>query len=168
MKFVLVFSGLVLAVVSINNDLEISQVPPAPNYNDRKSQLCFNRQESIEIQNLRSMTSAALAKANFYEEKANKSEEMAKSYEEQANFFEEKANFFKERADRLEGGYVLGIGNLTTQFLEFPDASFASFIQQFDLSEFYNMLPTDTSSPPAYKARRGRLNQLNPVSTDYI
>ena len=55
MKFVLVFSGLVLAVVSISNDLEISQVPPAPDYNDRKSQLCYNRQESIEIQNLRSM-----------------------------------------------------------------------------------------------------------------
>ena len=66
------------------------------------------------------------------------------------------AQKYKQESERLNGGYVLGMSSLNSQFSEFPQLSFTSFIQRFNLSEFYDMLPTETSHPPAYKAPRSQ------------
>ena len=51
--------------------------------------------------------------------------------------------------DRSKGVGLLGTRDLKHIYLKFPEASYAEFIQQFDLSEFHDMLPYDKEFPPA-------------------
>jgi hypothetical protein len=61
----------------------------------------------------------------------------------------EKAAQNREKAvqNRSKGVGLLGTRDLKHAFLKFPEASYADFIQQFELSEFHNMLPADHNLP---------------------
>ena len=56
----------------------------------------------------------------------------------------------KAQADRAEGQLALLMTNLSTNYLEFPKISYTEYIQKFDLSELYAMLPGNLDAPLAY------------------
>jgi hypothetical protein len=61
----------------------------------------------------------------------------------------EKAAEDREKAAKIrsKGIGLLGTRDLKHAYLKFPEASYADFIQQFELSEFHNMLPADQKLP---------------------
>jgi hypothetical protein len=63
----------------------------------------------------------------------------------------EKAAKDREKAakDRSKGVGLLETRDLKQTYLKFPEASYTDFIQQFDLSEFHDMLPADKKLLPA-------------------
>ena len=57
---------------------------------------------------------------------------------------------------RSEGGYFLQLCNLTTELKYFPNTSYKEYVQNFNRSEFYKLLPDNNNRLPAYAAPRSQ------------
>ena len=138
-----------------------TSVPSAPEDAVENAQPLYpNHVDSMDPVELRRLLSLESARAERAIKRAKLSDEIAERAIETA----ERAI---ETAKRHAGGYFLQLGNLSTEFQQFPNTSYQKYVQNFDRSEFYKFLPDNIIRPPAYKAHRSQPTRL-PVSYTHL
>jgi hypothetical protein len=77
--------------------------------------------------------------------------------DQQLKLRDEQLSLIDVQLSRSNGTNLLHIPDLKHESMQFPSQSYEDFIQRFDLSEFFCMLPQDTALPPA--ENNGRRSQ---------
>ena len=90
------------------------------------------------------------ARAERAIEGAKISDARAKISDWRAKISDWRANISDARAElaikRSEGGYFLQLCNLSTEFKNFSDTSYKEYVQNFNRSEFYKLLPDNSKN----------------------
>jgi hypothetical protein len=69
--------------------------------------------------------------------------------DQQIHLINQEIQLKNQQIGRSQGSNLLHITDLKHECMQFPSESYEDFIQRFDLSECFDMLPQDTTLPPA-------------------